>query len=91
MIRVTRLNGDSFSLNPDLIEKIEAHPDTVITLVDDTKYVIRETEDDVNVAIRDYRASILAAASQMSAGTYPQPPQPRGGTVVDFPGTRQGA
>ena len=28
MIRVTRLNGEQFALNPDLIERVEAHPDT---------------------------------------------------------------
>ena len=29
MIRVTRLNGERFALNPDLIERVEGHPDTV--------------------------------------------------------------
>ena len=36
MIRVTRLNGEQFALNPDLIERVEAHPDTVAFLVDGT-------------------------------------------------------
>jgi flagellar protein FlbD len=91
VIRVTRLNGDSFSLNPDLIEKIEAHPDTVITLVDDTKYVIRESEADVNIAIRDFRASIIATASLIANGSYTPAPSSQGGTVVQFPGSGQGA
>ena len=41
MITVTRLNGPAFALNPDLIERIETTPDTVITLVDGAKYVVR--------------------------------------------------
>ena len=47
MIRVTRLNGERFALNPDLIERVEAHPDTVVFLIDGTKYVVRETVDEV--------------------------------------------
>jgi len=39
MIVLTRLNGPSFALNPDLIERIESTPDTVITLVDGAQYV----------------------------------------------------
>ena len=37
MILLTRLNGPPFALNADLIERAEATPDTVITLVDGTK------------------------------------------------------
>ncbi len=38
MITVTRRNGTAFALNPDLIERVEATPDTVITLVSGTRY-----------------------------------------------------
>ena len=44
---MTRLNGELFALNPDLIERVEAHPDTVAFLVDGTKYVVRESVDEV--------------------------------------------
>ena len=37
MIVLTRLNGHAFALNPDLIERAESTPDTVITLVDGKK------------------------------------------------------
>ena len=47
VIRVTRLNGEQFALNPDLIERVEAHPDTVVFLVDGTKYVVKESFDEV--------------------------------------------
>jgi len=43
MITVTRLNGPAFALNPDLIERVEATPDTVIHLVGGTNYVVVET------------------------------------------------
>ncbi|MGY2002195.1 flagellar FlbD family protein [Blastococcus sp. SYSU DS1024] len=88
MIRVTRLNGDQFALNPDLIEKVEGHPDTVAFLVDGTKYVVRESVDDVLREIREYRAGILALSYEMDRGTYrPHVPEQRPGdsSVVPFP------
>ena len=70
MIRLTRLNGEHFVLNAELIQRVEGHPDTVITLRDDTKYVVVETVDAVVREIRDYRASIQAVAFQMDRGEY---------------------
>ncbi|MGY1815453.1 flagellar FlbD family protein [Blastococcus sp. SYSU D00820] len=88
MIRVTRLNGEQFALNPDLIERVEGHPDTVVFLVDGTKYVARESVEEVLTAIREYRASILATAYEMDRGTYRSPVAPSdeaAGSVVPFP------
>jgi flagellar protein FlbD len=70
VIRVTRLNGEHFALNPDLIERVEGHPDTVITLTGDTKYVVAESVDAVLREIRDYRASVQAVAFRMDRGDY---------------------
>ena len=70
MIRVTRLNGEQFALNPDLIERVEAHPDTVAFLVDGTKYVVKETVDEMLSGIREYRAGILATSYEMDRGEY---------------------
>jgi flagellar protein FlbD len=94
VIRVTRLNGEHFALNPDLIERVEGHPDTVVFLVDGTKYIVREGVDEVFDEIREYRASILATAYAMDRGTYrtapgASPTEPSGETrhasVVPFP------
>jgi flagellar protein FlbD len=60
---VTRLNGPAFAVNPDLIERAESTPDTVVTLVDGTKYVIAEPLESLIELIRDYRASVIAAAN----------------------------
>ena len=73
MIRVTRLNGERFALNPDLVERVEGHPDTVVFLVDGTKYIVTESVEEVLVEIREYRASILATAYEMDRGTYRSP------------------
>lgn len=89
MIRVTRLNGEQFALNPDLIERVEAHPDTVAFLVDGTKYVVKESVDEVLQKIREYRAGILATSYEMDRGEY-LAPQPEtdpssSSSVVPFP------
>ncbi len=93
MIRVTRLNGEQFALNPDLIERVEAHPDTVAFLVDGTKYVVKETVDEVLQEIREYRAGILATSYEMDRGEYRSTPvehdghdaHASGSSVVPFP------
>ncbi len=88
MIRVTRLNGEQFALNPDLIERVEAHPDTVAFLVDGTKYVVKESVDEVLQEIREYRASILATSYQIERGEYRpvvRDAAPGDSSVVPFP------
>lgn len=63
MIALTRLSGSEFALNPDLIERVDSTPDTVITLVDGSKYVVSESLREVTEAIRQYRGSLLAVAA----------------------------
>ncbi|NLI94176.1 MAG: flagellar FlbD family protein [Peptococcaceae bacterium] len=55
MIYVSRLNNKEFALNPDLIETIEATPDTVITLTNDNKYIVRESIEEIISRIADFR------------------------------------
>ena len=62
MIRLTRLNGSEMYLNADLVATVEAHHDTVVTLVDGRTYVILESASAVVESITAYRASVLAAA-----------------------------
>ena len=67
VILVTRINGAVFALNPDLIERAECTPDTVITLVDGTKYVIAESVAEFIDSVRHYRASLISQASRLEA------------------------
>ncbi len=62
MIKITRLNGASFVLNPDLLERLEAHPDTVVHLVSGETYIVKETIADIILMIRSYRSSLIAEA-----------------------------
>jgi flagellar protein FlbD len=67
VILVTRLNGAVFALNPDLVERADCTPDTVITLVDGTKYVIAESVPEFIDSVRHYRASLIATASRLES------------------------
>ncbi|MFI6075133.1 flagellar FlbD family protein [Actinoplanes sp. NPDC051343] len=67
MILVTRINGAVFALNPDLVERADCTPDTVITLVDGTKYVIAESVPEFIDTVRLYRASLISQASRMES------------------------
>lgn len=67
MIMLTRLNGEQFALNPDLIERAEESPDTVLTLVDGKHLMVTEKLTELIEAIRMDRASILALAQEVAA------------------------
>lgn len=47
MILVTRFNGTQIYLNAELIQSVEETPDTVITLTNEKKFVVRERADEV--------------------------------------------
>lgn len=59
MIIVSRLNGERFGVNAEHIERVEETPDTVLTLVEGKKYLIRESLDEVIEKVVAYRARIL--------------------------------
>src|ERR1700728_3884797 len=67
MIMLTRFpNGDRIAFNPDLIERAEQNPDTVITLSDGTRYVVSETVEEIIDIVQHYRARVLALAHHLA-------------------------
>lgn len=73
VIELHRLHGNgTFFVNPDLIEMVEACPDTTITLVNKHRYVVEDTVVAVVDRIVEFRARIAAAVGQAgdhAAGT----------------------
>jgi flagellar protein FlbD len=59
MIHVTRLNHTPVVLNCDLIEGIEATPDTVISMTTGQKIMVLESTEEVIQRVRQFRHSIL--------------------------------
>lgn len=60
MIELTRMNGKKFTLNCEMIEKVEDTPDTVITLVSGKVYVVQESRQDVINLVLSYKKEILS-------------------------------
>lgn len=58
MIRVTRINGVDFVINAELIEFIDCTPDTVITLTNGDKFIVRDSLDEVIDKVLAYRRAI---------------------------------
>jgi flagellar protein FlbD len=70
VIILSRLgSGMTIAVNPDLIERIEATPDTVITLVDGHKLVVENALPAVVDLVREWRASVAARALALTGGT----------------------
>jgi len=55
MIKVKRLNGNELVINADLIEFVEALPDTIISLVTGKKIMIRESADEVIQKVAEFK------------------------------------
>lgn len=60
MINLTRLNNTAVTLNSDLIKYIEQSPDTVITLLNGEKILVRESSEQVLDRIVAFRRRLLA-------------------------------
>lgn len=63
MIKLTRLNNTPIVINSDLIEFIEALPDTIITLTTGQKIIVRENIDDIIERVKVYKRSVFIGPS----------------------------
>ncbi|MEN1679815.1 MAG: flagellar FlbD family protein [Planctomycetota bacterium] len=67
MIKLTRLDGEEFLLNAELIKYVESRPDTFLTLTTGDRVVARETPDDVLRLVLEYQQhKVLAPAAPRS-------------------------
>lgn len=69
MILVTRRNGREIFLNAELIETVEATPDTVITLINQKKYLVQESPEELVARIIAYRRQIGSGWSRILSGS----------------------
>ncbi|MCX7910522.1 MAG: flagellar FlbD family protein [Endomicrobia bacterium] len=58
MIKLHKLNGQEIALNLELIESIEAIPETKIILTTGNQYIVKETIDEIIEKISEYKAKI---------------------------------
>ena len=62
MIAVTRLDGTAILINEDLIETIEQTPDTVLSLVNGHKLMVRDHPGQLVQRVIDFRRLVSGAS-----------------------------
>jgi flagellar protein FlbD len=60
MIEVNPLNGNKFILNSNHIEKIEEIPETVITLINGKKYLVKESSREIISKVIEFKRKYWA-------------------------------
>lgn len=73
MINVTRLSGEKIVINADLIERVEATPDSVIALTNGSHYVVRESVTELVELIVQFKARVLRVTYEMDKDGEGQP------------------
>ncbi len=58
MITVTRLNDSKLVINSDLIEFVEAIPDTIISLTTGKKIMVKESTDTIINLVAEFRKKV---------------------------------
>jgi flagellar protein FlbD len=69
MIRVTRLDGSSMVVNDDQIAWIDTLPDTVISMMNGDKLLVRETPDELVERARQFRRGLATQGLTLLAGS----------------------
>lgn len=60
MIELTKFNGTKFLINPDLIEIVDANPDTVVSLTTGRKLIVKESRQEVKNLVLSYKREIYS-------------------------------
>jgi flagellar protein FlbD len=58
MVKITRLDGTEYYINPHQIESIEVHPDTTLLMLSGKHVIVREKVSVVIERIVEYRRRI---------------------------------
>jgi len=66
MVKLTSLDGREISVNAELVETVEAKPDTTITLTTGNRILVREKVDEVIEKIMKYRREIASREKETS-------------------------
>ncbi|ACL70429.1 flagellar FlbD family protein [Halothermothrix orenii] len=59
MIKVKKINGDEIVINADLMETVQATPDTVITLTTNKKILVLDDVDDIIKKVIEYKQKVF--------------------------------
>ncbi|WP_402372843.1 flagellar FlbD family protein [Isoptericola rhizosphaerae] len=62
MIVLTRFSAERIAINADLVARVETNPDTRVTLVDGSRYIVTEPMEEVIRLVEEHKARVLALA-----------------------------
>jgi flagellar protein FlbD len=77
MIPLTRLNGAALLVNSDLIKFVEQAPDTVITLLNGEKILVRESAEEIAARVVQFRQSLALTSFTAKTMLDPAPSSER--------------
>ncbi len=60
MIKLEKLNGSMVVINAELIESVEASPDTVINLATGNRFLVKNPVDEVIARVVEYKKKVYA-------------------------------
>lgn len=60
MIKVTRINDTELVINAELIEFVEATPDTIISLTTGKKVMVKESTDEIIKRVAEFKIASQA-------------------------------
>jgi len=60
MIRLHKLNGAEIVVNAELIESVEASPDTVLSLATGNRYLVKDSVQEVVDKVVEYKKKVYA-------------------------------
>lgn len=69
MILLTRWNGNAIYINPELIFTVESTPDTVMTMTNGEKLIVKESTDEVVQRYMTYKKEITSFVDRSSLNT----------------------
>jgi len=58
MVKLMRISGSAIVINADMIETLEATPDTIITLSTGKKLILKDQIDEVIAKVVDYQKMV---------------------------------
>ena len=84
MIVLTRFSSERIAINADLVARVETNPDTRVTLIDGSRYIVTEPMEVVIRLVEEHKARVLALARSLPA------PAARAFTPMTQPTNREG-
>ncbi|HBB66290.1 MAG TPA: flagellar protein FlbD [Elusimicrobia bacterium] len=60
MIKLRKLNGTEIVVNAELIESVEAAPDTVLNLATGNRFLVKNSVDEVIAKIVEYKKKVYS-------------------------------